>query len=99
MQGVYRAPDIDADGRAGQARLADLGQSEAALTACEQAAAIRRELATAHPDAFGPFGAVAPEPVDPPRRPGPARGRSSRRRGGCAALPRAGGGTARRLPL
>jgi hypothetical protein len=82
MQGVYRAPDIDADGRAGYARLADLGQREAALTACEEAAAIRRELAAAWPDTFLPDLAQSlNQPIRLPQ-PRPGRGRLDHLRGG-----------------
>ena len=80
-------------------RLADLGRREDALAAIEEAAAIRRELAAARPDAFRPDLAMSLNNLSVrPGGPGPAGGRAGRDRGSRHHPPGAGRGPPGRVP-
>ena len=80
-------------------RLSDLGRREDALAAIEEAVdCLPRAGAGAARRLPARPRHVAEQPVEPAERPGPARGRAGRDRGGGRYLPRAGAGAARRLP-
>ena len=61
--------------------LADLGRREAALAAIEEAVASLASWPRRAPTLSGPTSPVAEQPVEPPVRPGPARGGAGRDRG------------------